>query len=142
MSLKYFSISTSDVNPILDDLLTHSTNGSLKVRFDAYIYDETLQPPFLIHKRINSLLLTNFTTPPIVIPTDDANNNSSPRCFEFVRLYFCPLLADLSIFRLVQCLELDHCSGVTDIYPIRNIPYLYLSRCDNVRNLSCLGLLG
>jgi hypothetical protein len=58
VSLKYFSISTFFqyfsiplINPILDDLLTHSTNDSLKVRFTGTTYDEKVQPPYLIHER-------------------------------------------------------------------------------------------
>jgi hypothetical protein len=139
-SLERFCISTPHVtDPILDDLLTHSTNDKLKVDFATYTNDETEQPPFLIHQRINSLQLTNFIIPSVIITTTGDDQNKLPRYFEFVRLHFCPLLTDLSIFQHVQHLLLNHCKGVTDVFPVRNVPYLHFTQCDNIQNLSCLG---
>jgi hypothetical protein len=101
-SLERFNISTPHVmDPILHDLLAHSRNGKLKVDFTTYTNDETEQPPFLIPERIKSLQLTNFVTPSLITTVDD-HNNPPDRHFEFVRLHFCPLLTDLSVFQYVR----------------------------------------
>jgi hypothetical protein len=58
--------------------------------------------------------------------------------FHLVKLSFCRML-DTSLFANVEIIALWYCSKPTDIFPIRNVPYLRLCRCDGIADFFCLG---
>jgi hypothetical protein len=117
-----------------DDLTVEQLNQCLTIPVvHIYNYEQSLrfsEEDLLIGEKVKELQLTG-------VHFRSFQGVSPDRYFHEIVLRSIYSLQDLSVFQKAQKISLWNCSSISDITPIRDVPYLVFMGCNEIRDYSC-----